>query len=82
MRRLFLLTLTAAAIASNGAKAQLTRSDNYPFCLLVYGPVSYTDCRYTSLGQCQASASGRGAACFTNPFLVVREPAPRRKRRR
>jgi len=82
MRRVFFLTLAAAAVASSGAQAQLTRSDNYPFCLLNYGPVSFTECRYTSFAQCQASASGRGAACFANPFLVTRETAPRRRPRR
>ncbi|NVN86340.1 MAG: DUF3551 domain-containing protein [Rhodopseudomonas sp.] len=50
-----------------------------PVCLHVYGPVSYDECRYTSIAQCQVSASGRPASCIVNPFYA--EPQGRRQRR-
>ena len=39
-----------------------TYDPNFPVCLQVYAPRGgYIDCSYTSLAQCQATASGRGA---------------------
>jgi len=46
---------------------------SYPVCLRVDGPNSYIECRYTSLGQCNASASGRAAQCVVNPFAANAE---------
>ena len=56
-------------IASTGAHAQ-AYDPSYPVCLHVYGPVSYNDCRYTSLPQCNVSASGRSAQCVINPYFA------------
>jgi len=43
-----------------------------------------TDCGYTSLEQCRATASGLPAMCFDNPYYAGpssdRPKAPRRKR--
>jgi hypothetical protein len=36
----------------------------------VYGPVTYYECRYTSLAQCNVSASGRAAQCVLNPYVA------------
>ncbi|WP_315832997.1 DUF3551 domain-containing protein [Bradyrhizobium prioriisuperbiae] len=48
-----------------------------------------TDCRYFSMAQCNASASGIGADCLYNPGYAGRvesayddEPAPRQRPRR
>ena len=62
-------TLSAAAPAS----AQ-TYAPGYPVCLQIYGPINYFDCRYTSLPQCNASASGRAAQCVINPYFASAEP--------
>ena len=51
------------------ASAQ-TYGGGYPVCLHQYGPATYYDCSYTSIAQCNASASGRGAQCTTNPYLA------------
>jgi hypothetical protein len=50
----------------------------------VYGPITYYDCRYTSLPQCAASASGRAAQCVINPYFAnAEEPmGPRHRRHR
>jgi hypothetical protein len=57
----------------------------YQVCLQVFGPLSYNDCRFTSLAQCAPSASGRAAQCIVNPYFAnaYQEPiAPRHRRHR
>jgi Protein of unknown function (DUF3551) len=73
--RMFSLTMLAAAAlaASCSARAQ-TYSLDYPVCLHVYGPATHVECSFTSLAQCDASASGRAAQCEVNPFLATVEP--------
>jgi len=68
------------ALAAAPARAQ-TYDPNYPVCLHQYGPISYFECRYTSLPQCAASASGRPAQCVLNPYFANETPAPRHRRR-
>lgn len=54
----------------------------YPYCMRVYTRDQYEDCSYSTLAQCQLSASGRSAMCYRDPFYrgapgtayVVREP--------
>ena len=55
--------------ATGPARAQ-TYDPNFPVCLHVYGPVTYYECRYSSLGQCAGSASGRAAQCEVNPYFA------------
>lgn len=57
------------AFAALPASAQ-TYAPGYPVCLHVYGPATYYDCRYTSIAQCNVSASGRAAQCVTNPYMA------------
>jgi Protein of unknown function (DUF3551) len=64
--------------ASAAARAQ-TYSPDYPVCLHVYGPVTYYECRYTSIPQCNQSASGRAAQCVVNPYAAYQD-RPVRKR--
>jgi uncharacterized protein DUF3551 len=68
--------LSAGAMASMillsaPAKAQ-TYDPAYPVCLQVYqGFVDYYfECAYQTMGQCQASASGRSASCVVNPYYA------------
>jgi Protein of unknown function (DUF3551) len=43
---------------------------------------NYYDCSYTSLPQCNASASGRAAQCVINPYFAgAEEPRGRHYRR-
>lgn len=70
--RLLRLALPAAAAAifaafhaPSPAKAEI----DYPYCIKVFvegGP--YTDCSFSTQAQCQASASGRSALCYRDPF--------------
>ena len=73
--RNFSLTMLIAGVfaASCSAQAQ-TYSPDYPVCLHVYGPATHIECAFTSLAQCDATASGRPAECEVNPFLAFAEP--------
>jgi len=78
-----LMILAAGAVlAASPVRAQ-TYDPAFPVCLHVYGPVTYYQCAYTSLAQCNASASGRSAQCVINPYFASasvtypRSPHPR-----
>ena len=75
--------LTATLAAGAPAQAQ-TYDPAYSVCLQVYqGFVDYYfECSYTTMAQCQASASGRAASCVVNPYYGYGKgkPGPRRKR--
>ena len=76
------LAIATAAIAAP-AKAQ-TFGSSFPVCLQVYGRGAYYDCSFTSLAQCNASASGRSAQCIGNPYFANAElarPYPYRRYR-
>jgi Protein of unknown function (DUF3551) len=84
MRVLVLAILAFGAVhAATPAQAQ-TYDPDYPVCLQIYDDMVhyYFECRYTSMAQCQASASGRAAQCVVNPYFAkpIAKPAPRRKR--
>jgi hypothetical protein len=75
LMRNFSVTMLVAGVlvASSLARAQ-TYAPDYPVCLHVYGPGTHIECAFTSLAQCAATASGRGAECEVNPFLDFAEP--------
>jgi hypothetical protein len=75
MRILASVILTIGTVSIGPAAAQ-TYDPAYPVCLHVYGPATYYDCRYASLPQCNASASGRAAQCVINPYLASAEGPP------
>ena len=64
-----LIILVAAIALPAPARAQ-TYDPSYPVCLQVYqGMVDfYFECRYRTMAQCAASASGRSAQCVVNPY--------------
>jgi hypothetical protein len=87
MRRAFWALMVCAAASATGAigpAAAQTYDPAYPVCLHVYGRgATYYECRYTSLPQCNASASGRAAQCVINPYFASAEaPAGYRRHRR
>jgi len=79
--RIFSALLALAAISAI-EPAQAQTYAGYPVCLHVYGPVTYYECSYSSLGQCNASASGRAAQCVINPYMAQAEVPPVRYPRR
>jgi uncharacterized protein DUF3551 len=90
MRIPALAILIAATILTAAPARAQTYDPAYPVCLQVYQGFndSYFECAYTSLPQCNASASGRAAQCIVNPFYAgrktasparrTRQPAPRK----
>jgi uncharacterized protein DUF3551 len=70
MRNLALAILAGAMVSMAGPAAAQTYAPGYPVCLHVYGPLTYYECRYTSLAQCNESASGRAAQCVLNPYVA------------
>jgi len=75
-RTVSLITVIAAMLAVSPARAQ-AYDPAYPICIQGWGVSgSSISCRYTSMEQCQLSASGRAAQCMANPYFA-RVPARR-----
>jgi hypothetical protein len=81
--RILAFAILAIGTASIGPAAAQMYDPAYPVCLHVWDKgANYYECRYTSLPQCNASASGRGAGCVINPYFAgSRVPAGRDYRR-
>jgi hypothetical protein len=79
MRILALATLTVATVLTATPTLAQTYDPKYPVCLQIYQSSRdyYFECAYTSLAQCNMSASGRAAQCIINPYYA----GPRRDRR-
>jgi len=82
MRMLALAILAIGTVAAAVPATAQTYAPGYPVCLHVYGPVTYYECRYTSLAQCGASASGRAAQCVLNPYAASAEMGRTSRRHR
>jgi len=85
--RLKLYLIAAFALAMAGPAAAQAYDPNYPVCIQYFGGRlggggGYIDCRYTSIPQCQATASGLAAMCSINPYYAGPPPAPPRHHRR
>lgn len=81
---LALLTATGLALAFSASALAQTYDPDYPVCLQAYGPnANFIECAYTSLAQCNMSASGRSAQCYPNPYFAYEgTPRPGRGHRR
>jgi hypothetical protein len=78
--RILALAISAIGMVFASAPAQAqTYNSGYPVCLRVYGPATYYECSYTSIPQCNQSASGRSAQCVPNPYAAYQD-RPVRKR--
>jgi hypothetical protein len=84
MRILAVAALALGAVSVAAPAQAQTYSPDYPVCLHVYGPITYYECRYTSMGQCNQSASGRAAQCVISPYAAnaAYSDAPVRRRAR
>ena len=70
MRILALALLAIGTISAAAPARAQTYGGGYPVCLHVYGPITYYECAYTSIPQCNATASGRSAQCVVNPYFA------------
>jgi hypothetical protein len=79
-----MILVGAAVLAATSASAQ-TYDPRYPVCMRLteWGGGPFIDCSFTSLPQCNASASGRAAQCEVNPYFAYakREPSLKAYRR-
>ena len=66
-RAMWALMVGCAASASSAIPAA---AQDYPFCIkgCDFG-AGAGDCSFSSLAQCQATASGRDAYCAANPYF-------------
>jgi len=80
--RIWILAILTIAAAISSARAQ-TYDPKYPVCLQVYQGFTdyYFECGYTSMAQCNMSASGRSAQCIINPYYAGPKRTDQRKRR-
>jgi hypothetical protein len=63
--------LAIFGMLSMGPATAQTYDPSYPVCLHLYKDgANYYECSYTSLPQCNASASGRAAQCVINPYFA------------
>ena len=82
LMRILALAILAIGMVSIGPAAGQTYDPAYPVCLHVYARgANYYECRYTSLPQCNASASGRSAQCVINPYFASAQVPSRWHRR-
>jgi hypothetical protein len=85
MRILALVILAFGMAWGTGHATAQTYDPAYPVCLQIYQGWNdyYFECAYTSLAQCNMSASGRAAQCIVNPYYAGHKTAPpgRRDRR-
>jgi hypothetical protein len=89
MRRLYLIVATFATFAAVFDTVSPARAEiNYPFCIGGEADDKAVQCEFTTLDQCQASASGTGGSCFANPdtssasLATPTSRAPARRHRR
>jgi hypothetical protein len=77
------MRIQALAIFAIGTVPAQMYDPAYPVCLQVYGRGgTYYECHYTSLPQCNASASGLAAQCVINPYFASAQvPAGYRRHR-
>ena len=85
MRKLALAFLVVGIASGAEPSLAQTYDPAYPVCLQVYDNMGgYIQCGYTSLAQCNASASGRSAQCIINPYFrgAIASPGQYERRHR
>ena len=79
MRIIVPATMIVGMLAAASPVRAQTYDPAYPVCMHVFARINYYDCRYSSIPQCRASASGRAAQCDVNPYFAGRPPARQRR---
>jgi hypothetical protein len=87
MRTLSLTMIAVGTLLAIAPARAQTFDPSYPVCMHVFtggfgGGSDWYECSFTSLPQCNATASGRAAMCVVNPYYQPRKPPVRRKHRR
>jgi hypothetical protein len=70
MRKVFIALATSAVVFSAGMSSAAAR--DYPYCIQGEDYAGGAgECGFMTIGQCQATASGRLAYCATNPTFTA-----------
>ena len=81
MRTSVCTVLTIAGVLAAAPLRAQTYDPNYPVCIQTYAIGGGSiDCSFMSLAQCAASASGRPAQCYNNPYFALGGRKPSRQR--
>ena len=73
MRKIILALLATSSLAVLGAApAEAASRNRSAFCLQGDRHPGLSNCTFTSMAQCRASASGRRLRCIANPFYKGR----------
>jgi uncharacterized protein DUF3551 len=68
--RISVLILVLGVVSSAGPARAQTYDPASPVCMQIGEWGGWRiECGYASMAQCAASASGRGANCFPNPYF-------------
>jgi Protein of unknown function (DUF3551) len=80
MRRAWLALMAAGAVSA--AVAMPAAAREFPYCIrgCDFG-AGAGDCSFSSLSQCQATASGRDASCAANPYFNAKADMQTDRRR-
>jgi hypothetical protein len=72
MRRAWLALMAAGAVSAAFAMPAAAARE-FPYCIkgCDFG-AGAGDCSFSSLAQCQATASGRDASCAANPYFSAK----------
>jgi hypothetical protein len=72
------LAFLAIGMAGAAAPARAQTYDpDFPVCMhVVELETVYEDCRYYTIDQCRASATGRAAQCNVNPYYAGAKASP------
>ena len=79
MRLMPKITLAAAIFITATAASYAQSAYDYPWCVQGRGVGIPGDCSYQTYAQCEASASGRGLYCNSNPRAALNQ-MPQRSR--
>ncbi|MGB8606827.1 DUF3551 domain-containing protein [Bradyrhizobium sp.] len=71
-RKIILALLATSSLAVLGAGSAEAVRTRYPFCMGGATSPGLSNCSFTSLAQCRATASGRRLTCIANPFYKRR----------
>jgi len=70
MRRAWLALMAAGAVS---VATPAAAAGEFPYCIKGCDfSAGAGDCSFSSLAQCQATASGRDASCAANPYFNAR----------
>jgi hypothetical protein len=68
MRCTILILLGIVSLTSLGTPPAEAAGRRYPYCMQGTTSPGLSNCTFTSLAQCRATASGRFLTCIRNPF--------------